>query len=1059
MSYISISTNQPSNGQRQLTEREPANLRNDFKVPIEINVGDTIELVSLKFNISAIVINENNNRIVWAIGQAPFATYHCALIPFGNYDSPIHLAAGIATAFNSSTLLPNYQKQSVGNWYGFTNIPGWTCTWDISGTVGKFIITANQCESPALKTNGSCANAYYTQLLGLGDTPASARVIANGISVNNSLPYFAADDSGNTLPSAGGLRVLGRNLTIESNTGPVELDNQVWAQKRWDPTSQQADNLATSMWNLAIDDTGQAAEDEGLKGEDIDSPFIWFDSKTNQLGNNGGYSFETSRANNTVVVESQESVSVTGKSSSFLRDMGGIFNNGGRVRAEVFPLMGYKLTDFTTSAEAVANFVGQTLTVNLQKYDEDGNSAPIDSTMVCAVVDPATNNGWNITLTTTTPFDATGDFGPADVTVLWMTYLPDRTWQSPDGPFALATYENGMWAMGYKEGGGASAPDDANDPDNYNAFADPANGKARNYWYYDIGDGQFKCAYRESCIGSQVQTDLDEYTRPVRTNFVFAASTESPSGTIYSPPAIFNPATLDMTIVPTQSLGYPACKVGLNRRERFTPDFKTQNLNRNAGFNSLADSTVGMKDDKTCEYSISINNGDPGGNGIEVDATTGARVPLVKLVCPKPFTRFGGPNNENEDKENIPVGNEDWLESHVIDEARINDATFGLAAFDPTKSIFLELKLDKNNVMTYIIAQETSSTVATANPFPVELPAYTNKYEAVIDPQNTTTFNSTRLQESHFPLIPTILVGGGGYYGIGTGGLQEHIAAAYKIDMSGPYRVPDEGETQENPRLSFIDAYNGVSIVQTFSLDASNRIEDDRKTVATNRVGPADASIGRSTPVEHNRENMAHYNVTAQPGDASLPNVFNENSLAMSNLAANTSAVTGINGFDQVNIGPPSATNTKFESSNKISFNGIEDGLSVNLLSGNIKGYNGGTSDINKAIAYLQPEQLSSVATGIGSRTFFHQSTTSRPVEFNVPNQQVQHSMVVQLRNNNNELVRGIEAPVEVVLYKRSKDNELQEIRKVLNSIKSDRQGIKIQTAGDDNPLLGVIPR
>jgi len=76
-----------------------------------------------------------------------------------------------------------------------------------------------------------------------------------------------------------------------------------------------------------------------------------------------------------------------------------------------------------------------------------------------------------------------------------------------------------------------------------------------------------------------------------------------------------------------------------------------------------------------------------------------------------------------------------------------------------------------------------------------------------------------------------------------------------------------------------------------------------------------------------------------------------------------------------------------------------------------------------------------------------------------VPNQQVQHSMVVQLRNNNNELVRGIEAPVEVVLYKRSKDNELQEIRKVLNSIKSDRQGIKIQTAGDDNPLLGVIPR
>ena len=50
MSYISISTNQPTEGQRELTEREPANLRNDFKVPIEINTGDTIELVSIKFS-------------------------------------------------------------------------------------------------------------------------------------------------------------------------------------------------------------------------------------------------------------------------------------------------------------------------------------------------------------------------------------------------------------------------------------------------------------------------------------------------------------------------------------------------------------------------------------------------------------------------------------------------------------------------------------------------------------------------------------------------------------------------------------------------------------------------------------------------------------------------------------------------------------------------------------------------------------------------------------------------------------------------------------------------
>jgi len=1050
MSYISISTNQPSNGQRQLTEREPANLRNDFKVPIEINVGDTIELVSLKFNINAIVIDENNNRIVWSIGEAPFATYHCAMIPFGSYDSPIHLASGIATAFNDSTLLPNYQKQAASNHYGFTNIPGWTCVWDASGTIGKFVIQANQCESPGLKTNGSCANAYYTTLLGLGFDAATSRVVANGISVNNSLSFFAADDDGNTLPSLGGIQVFDRNATIQSNTGPTVLDNQIWSQPRWDPTSTQASALAESMFDLATDDTGLVAENEGLILEDIDAPTIWFDSESNQLGNNGGYSFETSRQSNTVVVESQEQISVTGESSSFLRDLGGVFNNGGRVRAEVFPLMGYKLTDFTTSANAVANFVGQTLTVNLQKYDIDGNSAPVDSTMVCAVVDPATNNGWNFSLTTTTLFDATGNGGVANVSVLWLTYLPDRT--NPElGP--LATYENGMFAMGYTVGGGAAAPPDANDPSNYNAFADPANLKARNYWYYDIGDGQLKCAYRENCV-AETQTAFDEYTRPIRTNFCFDTIAT------FAPPAIFNPATLDMALIPTQPLGYPACKVGLNRRERFTPDFATQNRNRNAGFNSLADSTVGSKDDEVCEYSISINNGDPGVSGIKVDAATGARVPLLKLVCPKPFTKFGGLNNEDVDEDAKPVGADDWLQSHVIDEKRLDDATFGLAAFDPTKSIFLELKLDKNNVMSYTVAQETSSTVTNANPFPIELPAYTNNYTAVVDPNLTTILGATRLQESQFPLIPTIAVGGGGYYGIGSGGLLEHIGAAYKIDMSGPYRVPDSGQVQENPRLSFLDAYEGVAINQTFGLGTGNRINDSRKTIATNEVGATNAMVPRTTPVEANRENMAHYNAEPEtPSQLNIANIFEENALAIANLGANTAGNTGIQDLNQTNISPPSATTTTFESINKITFNGIEDGLSVNLLAGNIRGYNGGTSDINKAVAYLQPEQLASTATGIGSRTFFHESKTSRPVEFNVPNNQVTHSMTVQLRNNNNELVRGIEAPVEVVLYKKNKDNELQEIRQVLNSIKSDRQGIKIQTAGDNNPLLGVIPR
>ena len=136
----------------------------------------------------------------------------------------------------------------------------------------------------------------------------------------------------------------------------------------------------------------------------------------------------------------------------------------------------------------------------------------------------------------------------------------------------------------------------------------------------------------------------------------------------------------------------------------------------------------------------------------------------------------------------------------------------------------------------------------------------------------------------------------------------------------------------------------------------------------------------------------------------------------------------------------------------------VETGISVNILSGNIKGYNGGTSDINKAVCFLQPEQLEATTDG-AVRTLFHESKTSRPVEFNVPNTQITQSMTVQLKNGNNELITGIEAPVEVILYKKSKDKEIEKIRAVLEGMKSDRQESKIQNAGINNPLLGVIPR
>ena len=1045
MSYISISTNQPSEGQRQLTEREPANLRNDFKVPIEIKNGDTIELVSLKFNVNAIIIDENNNKIVWSVGEAPFATTHAALIAFGSYDSPTHLAAGIQDAFNACTLLPSYQQQSPVNAYNFTTIPGWTCEWDTTPPLinGKFVITIHQSESPDLLTNGSIANNIFTTTAG---STEFKRLIADGYAVNNTLTFAS------TLPAGGVLALVGRAPVLTTQTGDVQLDAQVWAQKKWSPNSSPASELAITMYALAIDDTGEAETENGMVGEDLDDPGLWYNDE-NQFGNNGGFSFETSRVTNSLVVESQLSVDIAGNTSSFVKDMGGIYNNGGRIRAEVHPIIGYKLSDFTTGAAATAHLIGQTLVIQLQRWDREGDESLVTRNVVVTAA-AAGDNSWSLKLTTTVPFDATGDDGPEDVTVLWLAYMPDLI-DPTYGP--LATYHNGMFAMGYTEGGGAAAPPDANNPVNHNAFRDPINLKARNYWYYCSEAQHFVCAYREYIFGGNYA--FDRYTRPIRTPFCFNGAD------LRDPPTITNTAS-PLELLATQHLGYPAAKVGINRRARFTPNFVSQNDNQYAGYKTFRDASVGNKNDEACEYSISINNGKAGEGEVLVDATTGARVPFVTVVNARPFTRMGGGGGGVEpdiESQKPPFGDEGWLASNRDqDNIRMTDVSLGLAAFDPTQSIFLELRVDKNNEIEYTIAQQAGTTIVTANPFPVELGAYTNFKTFTVSPDVTENDTGSRIMESDYPLIPLVQVGGGGYYGISvagaTGNVEEVCGAAYTIDTTGPYRQPHTGQTQINPRLSFTDPYPQTAIAQAITTDGSGKILTSRSIIASNGSEAVSSIVERTDPVSLNREDLLFYNIAnPTPGVAAeLPDIYRENAEAINLLRANTNSNTGLPTFKQTLPSAPSASLPVFESENKVEFNGIENGLSVNILSGNIRGYNGGTADINKAVAYLQPEQLTS--GNVGSRTFFHESKTSRPVEFNVPQTTLQQSMTVQLRNNNNELVRGIEAPVEVILYKRSKDTQLEKITAVLNGMKSDRQDNKIQTGGSNNPLLGVIP-
>lgn len=1064
MSYISISTNQPSEGQRELTERQPANLRNDFKVPIEIHNGDTIELVSLKFNIGSIVINTSNNKLVWSVGKNPFSTYHCALIPIGNYDNPEQLADAIAVAFNSSTLLPSYQKETLVNPYGFTNIPGWTCVWTapvvgVAPKVGFFTIKANQCEGPGDKTNGTIANAIFAAEV--GSDPVLARFLADGYAVNNYQRYASQ------LPSLGGIPKIDREQTITTSAAPeVQTDAQVFSQKKWDILGTEAEELAINMFALATDETTAAIEEFGLVGEPLDGFGFFFGGESNQIGNTGGHSFETSRIANSLIVESQLALSVDGIPSTILGDLGGIYNNGGVIRCEVHPLIGFNTIDFTTSTNALANFIGQTVRMEIQGWDAAGNIAPKIRNFLVAAHVPSATNGWCISLTAGGGFDASGQDGPAIDTVLWMANITDLVDAGTGAN--LETYSNGMFALGYTEGGGASPPPTANDRDNHNAFADPANGRARNYWYYDTDAQHFKCAFRQAINDDTPGiTDEDEYTRPVRTPFCI-------NGVIESPLKMFNPGApgageVKMDIQPTQPLGYPACKIGLNRRARITEDYINHNPNEFAGFTSFSDPAMGNPYDEACEYSISINNGEPGPpgpNSVEIDAGTKARIPIIKIVNPKAFQRFEGIGNTELGEKLPPIGDKGWIESNVAKIGRWTDSAVwaGIGAFDPTKSIVLEIRVDRNNEIKYSIGLTGATTVVSANPFPIK-PVITGAQEYGLPITTSDNDTGVRLMESHYPLIPLIQCGGGGYYGISgptgiTGVNEERIGAAYTIDMSGPYRLPDQGKTQVVPRLSFKDAYPDTAINQEFAHDASDRIEDTTTTIASNATAAMKQIVQRTTGFEKNRESLLFYNHgPSVPVAGPEANLFIENAQCIRDLRANTTGTTGMAGLAINVISPAVSTSTEFDSKTKINLTAVvETGISVNILSGNIKGYNGGTSDINKAVCFLQPEQLEATTDG-AVRTLFHESKTSRPVEFNVPNTQITQSMTVQLKNGNNELITGIEAPVEVILYKKSKDKEIEKIRAVLEGMKSDRQESKIQNAGINNPLLGVIPR
>lgn len=108
MSFIHLSTVQPTDGQEEVTSREPALVKNNFTNGILLKRGETVELVSLRLAFDKILITEGeNDTLFFMLGDAPnFCQVEAKLRP-GEYTEE-DLATELEQAMNTAMNLPSF---------------------------------------------------------------------------------------------------------------------------------------------------------------------------------------------------------------------------------------------------------------------------------------------------------------------------------------------------------------------------------------------------------------------------------------------------------------------------------------------------------------------------------------------------------------------------------------------------------------------------------------------------------------------------------------------------------------------------------------------------------------------------------------------------------------------------------------------------------------------------------------------------------------------------------------------------------------------------------------
>ena len=580
MSFIHLSTVQPTDGQEEVTARQPALVKNDFRNGILIQKGETLELVGLRLAFTNIEITKGvNDLFFYQVGDAPnFCQLKCT-IPPGVYNET-QLGTAVQRAMELAMNLPSYNDIETPTGDFGNNGVSVTYVAATATDPAKYVITLNQMENNevgdhTLNEMGAAQGADVTDVTfcprsGIDDESLIGNI--NG-------GYLAQSGPGNPENDAS----LLSHSTITSQAHGMTGTTEIFPPNFSDVLASNfgRDNNENMLATQCIIQSGAPVE-----------------GATDQI-----FDEEIQTVEEPELIES-------------------VIDVGGRVCAGIAPAQGFLLTSLTTAISGVS----MTLFI-----DEIGSD--VTGTVTIENGD-ATSNYWNFRydITQNGPIDALDGSGRTGITRLYGAFSEN-----------LETYGYGVieagglyWGVGTGADGTAGPPDDARDANNHNWRQELQGGEGVDFsrWYYDFrgcdGDVDFKCQLLQVEGGS----------RHWRINWEtegcsYSGSSEDP--TDIATPAFFRADGQDIVIPPDKTIGWQPTREGVNRRVREVKDGMME-LNTSDPFKPSRGGIGGINaggEHELQDYWIGIK-AVKDDQSFKVDQN-GFLVPVVEVCIPQPF--------------------------------------------------------------------------------------------------------------------------------------------------------------------------------------------------------------------------------------------------------------------------------------------------------------------------------------------------------------------------------------------------------------------------------------